>query len=372
MQRRLLRSSAHRASAAIRWAPLARRYSTAPVQNDAQQRPAVSISWGETAPSSLPDPFAVVGSQLRPLDESLKELVGSEHPVLMAVARHFFELAGKRFRPTIVLLASSAAAGGAPASTRQVRLAEITEMIHGASLLHDDVVDLSDARRGTKAATKLFGTKVSVLGGDFLLARASVLLARLHDVRVVELMATAIEELVQGEMMQVQARPDELLELEHYLGKTYRKTAALMALSCEASSLLGDHPPHVRAALQAYGQHLGIAYQLVDDYLDFAGSAASPGKPAFADMERGLATAPALFALEEFPEIGAIVQRRFSDDGDAKLVGDLVLRSDGLRRTQELATAHARQAAEAIGVLEPSIARDALLRLCFDVLNRNA
>lgn len=353
-----------------RCAPLARFYST-PIQNDAQQKPAVSIVFGQEPPSSLPDPFAVVASQLRPLETSLKDLVGSDHPVLTRVAQHFFELVGKRFRPTIVLLAASAAAGGELANARQVRLAEITEMIHAASLLHDDVIDLADTRRGAKAAHKIYGNKVAVLAGDFLLARASVLLARLQDVKVVELLATVIEEMVQGEMMQVKAMPEELLEFDHYLSKTYRKTAALMALSSEAAALLGDHPPEVQAALQAYGRHLGIAYQLVDDHLDFVGSSASLGKPALSDMDQGLATAPVLFALEEFPQIGDIVKRRFGEESDAALVGDLVSQSDGLRRTQELATAHARKAAEALGVLAPSTARDALLRLCFDVLNRS-
>ena len=115
-----------------------------------------------------------------------------------------------------------------PPARRQVRLAEITEMIHAASLLHDDVIDLADTRRGAKAVHKIYGNKVAVLAGDFLLARASVLLARLQDVKVVELLATVIEEMVQGEMMQVKARPEELLEFDHYLSKTYRKTAALM------------------------------------------------------------------------------------------------------------------------------------------------
>ena len=115
-----------------------------------------------------------------------------------------------------------------PPAPRQVRLAEITEMIHAASLLHDDVIDLADTRRGAKAVHKIYGNKVAVLAGDFLLARASVLLARLQDIKVVELLATVLEEMVQGEMMQVKAMPEELLEFDHYLSKTYRKTAALM------------------------------------------------------------------------------------------------------------------------------------------------
>ena len=195
--------------------------------------PEVIIAMGEPSPEALPDPFGLVAGQLRPFDASLKELVGSDHPVLTRVASHFFEIAGKRFRPTLVLLASAAASGGGEASVRQQRLAEIAEMIHAASLLHDDIADLAETRRGARAAGRFYGNKVGVLAGDFLLARASVLLSQLEDVRVVELMATAIEEMVTGELMQAKAGPHELLDFEHYLSRRYRKTAALMSLSCQ-------------------------------------------------------------------------------------------------------------------------------------------
>ena len=352
--------------------PRARGLVSTPIANDERQKPALTVTMGELPPESLPDPFALMSDHLRPLDGSLRELVGSDHPVLTRVAQHFFELAGKRFRPTLVLLTSSAANGGEVPNSSQIRLAEITEMIHAASLLHDDVIDLADTRRGARAAHRIYGNKVAVLAGDFLLARASVLLSRLGDVKVVELLATVIEEMVQGELMQVKALPHELLEFDHYLSKTYRKTAALMSLSMQASARLGGHPPEVEHALQSYGRHLGIAYQVVDDLLDFTGSADALGKPALSDMEQGLATAPTLFAAEEFPEIVEIVQRRFSEEGDVATVSELVQRSQGLQRTRELATSHAQHAVDALGVLPPSQARDALLRLCFDVLNRNA
>ena len=356
------------------------------VRSEEQTRSARSglrVAMGSDPPGDLPDPFALVSSQLRPLDGSLRELVGSDNPVLTRVAQHFFELQGKRFRPTVVLLASAAANGGSPANTRQGRLAEITEMIHAASLLHDDVIDLADSRRGARAAHRIYGNKVAVLAGDFLLARASVLLSRLRDVRVVELLATTIEEMVHGELMQVKASPQELLDFEHYLSKTYRKTAALISLSCQASAMLGGHPPRVELALQGYGRHLGIAYQLVDDILDCTGSVGTLGKPALSDMQQGLATAPTLFAAEEFPQaddssraphppaapalsrapflsfpnthplaasrrhglqVAKIVQRRFSKEGDAAAVSEFVARSGGLQRARELASSHAQQA----------------------------
>lgn len=346
------------------------------VTNDEHQRPAIKISMDAVPPPSLPDPFALVSDQLRPLDELLSDLVGSEHPVLTRVAQQFFDLSGKRFRSTLVLLAAMAANGGRPGNAQQQQLAEITEMIHAASLLHDDVIDMADTRRGAKSAHRIYGNKVAVLAGDFLLARASVLLSRLNDTRVVELQATAIEEMVQGEVMQLKASPQELLQMDHYVNKTYRKTAALMSLACQASAKLGGSEPKVEAALQAYGRHLGIAYQVVDDLLDFTGPSdtlgTTLGMPALSHLKQGLATAPTLFAADEFPEVGAMVQRRFGEEGDVAAVSRLVAASDGLPRTRELATSHAAQAAAALGVLPPSAARDALLRLCFDVLNRKA
>jgi geranylgeranyl pyrophosphate synthase len=164
--------------------------------------------------------------------------------------------------------------------------------------------------------------------------------------------------------------------MDHYVNKTYRKTAALMSLACQASAKLGGSEPKVEAALQAYGRHLGIAYQVVDDLLDFTGPSdtlgTTLGMPALSHLKQGLATAPTLFAADEFPEVGAMVQRRFGEEGDVAAVSRLVAASDGLPRTRELATSHAAQAAAALGVLPPSAARDALLRLCFDVLNRKA
>lgn len=189
---------------------------------------------------------------------------------------------------------------------------------------------------------------------------------------MVELLATVIEEMVQGEMMQVRALPQQLLEFEHYVDKTYRKTAALMSLSCEAAVLLGGKPPDHAEALRAYGRHLGIAYQVVDDMLDFTGSAESLGKPALSDMQQGLATAPTLFAADQFPQIREMITRRFAEEGDVATVSELVAQSDGMRLSAELATSHAQKAADALGVLPPSEARDALLHLCFMVLNRSA
>jgi hexaprenyl-diphosphate synthase len=209
----------------------------------------------------------------------------------------------------------------------QRRLAEITETIHTASLLHDDVIDLSESRRGAPSANLQFGNKMAVLGGDFLLARASVALARLRHPEVIELLATVIANLVEGEFMQLrntqagERNPVWTEEaLTYYLEKTYLKTASLISKSCRATAILGGADAATVDAAYAYGKNLGLAFQLVDDMLDYTISGKDLGKPAGADLELGLATAPLLFAWKANPELGALVGRKFAEEGDVTRV----------------------------------------------------
>ncbi len=236
----------------------------------------------------------------------------------------------------------------------QRRLAEITELIHSATLLHDDVIDQADVRRSAPSANMAFGNKMAVLAGDFMLGRASVALARLRDARVTELMATVIANLVEGEFMQLQnyaldnARVNSHSSsgggsgssergsssssisssspmwtedaLAFYLRKTYLKSASLISKSCRAAALLGHCSADVVEAAYGYGKNLGMAFQLVDDMLDYTVSADELGKPAGADLELGLATAPLLFAWKERRELGSLIVRRFQEEGDVQLV----------------------------------------------------
>lgn len=209
----------------------------------------------------------------------------------------------------------------------QRRLAEITELIHTASLLHDDVIDHSESRRGAPSANLEFGNKMAVLAGDFLLGRASVALARLRNAEVVELLSTVIANLVEGEFMQLKntARDESNpvwseAALQYYLQKTYLKTASLISKSCRAAALLGGADAQTVDAAYLYGKNLGLAFQLVDDMLDYTRSAKELGKPAGADLELGLATAPLLFAWRENPELGTMVGRKFGQPGDVARV----------------------------------------------------
>lgn len=386
---------------------------------------------GSTNINSLPDPFKMVEKELKPFSDSISELVSSDQPVLSMAAKHFFEKRhGKRFRPTIIQLmgktvasitpeqifsedgesfaadflaneesAAFAKAGGisgwewSGASTvtvdggvitgenhkgsdvwrKQAQLGQIVEMIHVASLIHDDVLDEADTRRGGESVHKLYSNKVAVLAGDYLLARASVLLARLENTAVVQIMATALESLVSGEVMQLKSAPETLLEMETYLKKSYYKTASLICYACRSTALLGGHAygSTVATACEEFGFHLGLAYQIQDDILDFTAAASVLGKPALADMDLGLSTAPILYAAQENKSLRPLVRRRFKEKGDKQKALEALYKSDvAMDKAKNLAMFHAQKAIDALLRLPASESRNALVRLTHAVITR--
>eukprot|EP00550_Attheya_septentrionalis_P011285 CAMPEP_0198302444 /NCGR_PEP_ID=MMETSP1449-20131203/55168_1 /TAXON_ID=420275 /ORGANISM="Attheya septentrionalis, Strain CCMP2084" /LENGTH=548 /DNA_ID=CAMNT_0044004787 /DNA_START=51 /DNA_END=1697 /DNA_ORIENTATION=+ len=367
---------------------------------------------GKIKIETLPDPFKMVEKELQPFSDSISELVSSDQPILSMAAKHFFEKRhGKRFRPTIVQLVAKACAAAMPEQIfaevgggvagwewsgasdieleggvvtsanhqgsevwrRQAQLGQIVEMIHVASLIHDDVLDEADTRRGGESVHKLYSNKVAVLAGDYLLARASVLLARLENTAVVQIMATALESLVAGEIMQLKSPPKALLEMESYLRKSYYKTASLICYAGRSTALLGGHAygSTVATACEEFGFHLGLAYQIQDDILDFTALASVLGKPALADMDLGLSTAPILYAAQEYPHLRPLVMRRFKNKGDKQTALEALYKSKtAMNKAKDLAKFHAQKAVDALLRLPQSDSRDALVRLTHLVITR--
>jgi len=337
------------------------------------------------------DPFHLSRPDVHDISATIgRDLVGTDHPVLNSAARYFFngedgKGKGKQVRPVMVMLLSRSMIHidhepetSSPRVTHilksQRRLAEITEMIHTASLFHDDVIDDADTRRGQPAAHRAFGNKMAILAGDYLLARASICLARLRNVDVVECMSTVIEHLVRGEVLQIKDNRTGVADMEGYLRKNFYKTASLMANSCKSAALLrGNVSPEVVEAAYRYGKHVGVAFQLIDDALDFEGSAASLGKPALADLNAGLSTAPVLFAAESHgQELIPAMARKFNEHGDVELALRCINEADGVERTKKLAAIHAEQAMDAVvRALEPSPYRDSLVHLACRVVDRS-
>ncbi len=314
--------------------------------------------------------FSPVEADLRLLTENLKKLVGARHPILYAAAEHLFGAGGKRLRPAIVLLISKATMPDQGITTKHRRLAEITEMIHTASLVHDDVVDESEVRRGVPTVHSSFGNRIAVLAGDFLFAQASWYLANLDNLAVVKLLSEVIMDLAEGEIQQGLNRFDTSLSIEAYLDKSYYKTASLMANSAKAAGLLSDASPEMAQNLYHYGRHIGLAFQIVDDILDFTSSVDAMGKPAGSDLKSGNLTAPVLYAIEEKPYLEVLIEREFTQEGDLEQALALVHDSRGIQRSRELAAQNAEQAVATLADLPPSDARQALVDLSDYVLRR--
>ncbi|GMM36508.1 trans-hexaprenyltranstransferase [Saccharomycopsis crataegensis] len=296
---------------------------------------------------------------------------------------------------------------------KQRRLAEIVEMIHTASLLHDDVIDHSDTRRGRPSGNVAFTNKMAVLAGDFLLGRASVAIARLRNPEVIELISTSIANLVEGEFMQLKntimnRNPDRLdngkeiprptgkvpnpgheysvtlpenttnitheqnwdAAFQYYLHKTYLKTAALISKSSRSSAVLSGAQEDVLENCYQFGRNLGICFQLVDDILDFTRTSDELGKPAGADLQLGLATGPVLYAWKENPDLGPMIARKFSQKGDIEYAVKNVEKYNGLQKTKELAEEYKNKALENLRTLPESDARAALEFLTNTVTTR--
>lgn len=388
----MTRSNSKTPAAGIKWAGFCRPFSSKAALNDVIGNDTDS-SVAVMEPQERVDPFSLVANELSLIATRLRSMVAAEVPNLASAAEYFFKIGaeGKRFRPTVLLLMATALDVHIPElsppgfgdtltidlRTRQQRIAEITEMIHVASLLHDDVLDDADTRRGVGSLNAVMGNKLAVLAGDFLLSRACLTLASLKNTEVVTLIATVIENLVTGETMQLTTASNKRFSMEYYMQKTYNKTASLISNSCKSVALLAGHTAEIAMLAFEYGKNLGLAFQLIDDVLDFTGTSASLGKGSLSDIRHGIITAPILFAMEEYPQLRAVVDKGFDNPANVDIALEYLGKSRGIERTKELAMKHANLAAAAIDSLPQSDdedvikSRQALIDLTQRVITRN-
>ncbi|XP_016440145.1 solanesyl diphosphate synthase 2, chloroplastic-like [Nicotiana tabacum] len=314
-------------------------------------------------PISLTNVFEVVADDLLTLNKNLQNIVGSENPVLMSAAEQIFGAGGKRVRPALVFLVSRATAaisGLKELTIEHRRLAEIIEMIHTASLIHDDVLDESDIRRGKDTVHQLYGTRVAVLAGDFMFAQSSWYLANLENLEVIKLISQVIKDFASGEIKQASNLFDCDVELEEYLLKSYYKTASLIAASTKGAAIFSGVDRDISEQMFQYGKNLGLSFQVVDDILDFTQSAVQLGKPAGSDLAKGNLTAPVLFALEKEPKLRNIIESEFRDADSLEEAINLVKTTGGIQRAQDLAKEKADLALQSLKCLPSSPFRAAL------------
>jgi octaprenyl-diphosphate synthase len=282
----------------------------------------------------------------------------SDVPLIPQLAAHLVAAGGKRLRPLLVF-ASARLAGYVPGpeAMRHVRVAACVEFIHTATLLHDDVVDNSQLRRGRESANAVFGNKASVLVGDFLFARSFQILTADGSLPVMAILSSTSATLAEGEVLQMTTQNDLGTTVEQYQEVIYGKTAALFAAACECGAVIAAASEEIRAALRAYGAALGMAFQIVDDALDYAADQAELGKTVGDDFREGKVTLPVILAYAAGTPEEQIFWKRTIEDNETQTEEDmaqalsLIARTDAIAATLRKAEDFSREACEALKVL---------------------
>jgi len=313
-----------------------------------------------------------VAQDLDEMTANLKNVIGRKNPLLIAAADQIFGAGGKRLRPVLVLLVARATAALMKLpdiNAKHRRIAEITEMLHTASLVHDDVLDECDVRRGSTTINCLYGTRVAVLAGDFLFAQSSWGLAQLENLEVIKLISQVIADFADGEISQATALFNTNITFEDYNIKSHQKTGSLIAASCKSAAVFSDVPLDVKDDMYAYGKHLGLAFQIVDDILDFTQTEEQLGKPPGQDLATGNLTAPTLFALQADDRLKGLIETRFKDPKDLESALKIV-EEKGIEKAMTMAKQEGDKARAALSKLPDSPSKRSLDSMITYVLMR--
>jgi octaprenyl-diphosphate synthase len=313
------------------------------------------------------------------VDGVIRSRLDSTVPLVSQVAEHIVAGGGKRLRPLVVLLSGHAATCAPVAGTRHIEAAAFIEFIHTATLLHDDVVDHSAMRRGRETANALFGNEASVLVGDFVYSRAFQMMAAIGVQRVMEIMAEATNVIAEGEVLQLMNAQDPDTSEQRYLEVIQRKTAKLFEAGAQVAAVLAGADTAMQHALAAYGRHLGVAFQLVDDALDYRSDPGTRGKNLGEDLAEGKMTLPLIHTLRQAgPADRDLIRSAVAGaDGGMHTSPDLeriiavIDAAGGIEYTRERAASESRAATTALASLPPSPHRDALARLAEIALGRD-
>ena len=323
------------------------------------------------APSpAFPDALSRIAADLALVERCMREQLESPSPLVVALGEHVLGSGGKRMRPALLLLAAELCGYTGP---RRIQVAAAVELLHTATLLHDDVVDLSPLRRGQPSANALWGNRRAVLGGDFLYARASSMIVEDGDLEILWIFANTIRSMAEGELLQLERSFDPSVTEAHYYAVIERKSAVLLSASCEAGAILGGVTRAERRRLAEFGRELGLAFQLRDDALDYEDREADLGKRPYDDLREGKVTLPLLLALKrctaaEREAVAAVLKcvahagsGAESESVDLSPAREAVERYRGVADTVRRAAEHADRAVAAIAPFPDERAKRDLL-----------
>ena len=331
--------------------------------------PRVSSARPTASVVTTPSPSALVGNELRLVEERLAGLLNAREPRLTEIATYLIGAGGKRARPTVILLVFHACRGRDVHDA--VDLAVALELIHSASLLHDDIIDGSQVRRGRASARRQFGVAETLVTGDFLFSRAFQICGR-FDAQVIDWSAEACVALTEGEIMQGRMRRNSAVTYEDYYEMITRKTASLFEVGARAAAYLSRAGNAVIEAMARCGHHVGLAFQMIDDLLDVTAAEVQLGKPVGLDVREGNPSLPIVLALAGDEELRGLFAKPELSEGEVSAVLGRLRRSGVIARGYELAAHHAAVARTALISLPDTPYRDHLLTLVDQLVERGS
>ena len=315
--------------------------------------------------------YNLIGPDMKAVDAVIRERLHSEVVLVRQVAEYIIQSGGKRLRPALVLLSAGALGYR---GTHHHELAAVVEFIHTATLLHDDVVDESDLRRGRQTANAMFGNAASVLVGDFLYSRAFQMMVEIDDMRIMRVLSDATNVIAEGEVLQLMNCHDADLDEARYLQVIRFKTAKLFEAAAQLGAIIGGGSPAIERSMADYGMHLGTAFQLIDDVLDYSGAEAETGKHLGDDLAEGKPTLPLIYVMQNGTvEQVACVRHAIESGGhdDFPNVLAAIHATGALEHAKRQATVEAELASAALEALPASQYKDSLLELCSFAVDRS-
>lgn len=316
--------------------------------------------------------LALIGDDLKKLELQFKKDLHSDVPLIQKVGEYVISSGGKRVRPMLLILSAYVCGYTGP---RHIPIATVIEFIHTATLLHDDVVDNANLRRGLASANTLWGNQASVLVGDFLYCKSFALMVADGDLDILKLLANATTVLAEGEVLQLIYTKNPAITQEQYIDVVKCKTAILLSAACQAGAILGKSSPPREEAMRKFGMELGIAFQMVDDSLDYCSSEEQFGKSIGHDLEEGKITLPLIHTLNHCSEderrlISEVVRKDLIDKDDIRTIFGLVDRYGGVKHALDLAKEYSTRSKRHLEIFEDSPEKAALLDLADYIVTR--
>ncbi len=323
---------------------------------------------------SLINILAPVNTELNKLETFLLEYLYTENIVLNQITEYILKSGGKRLRPAMCYLFCKLFNNGT-VNDNNFKLGAALELIHTATLLHDDVIDEANSRRDIDTINKQWGNKVAILAGDFFLSQALKLLNSIQNSEIQNIFINAVEKICSGEIEQSFSKFKHI-SINEYIEKSKRKTALLFMAGTKSTAILANKPENQVKIAENYAINTGIAFQIIDDILNITAPAKITGKPQDLDLLNGILTAPVIYALDYYQEekdntLSSLINNKFKNKNDIHTAIDLILQTDGVNKSKELAKNYIQQTCSELKLMEDSIYKHNLISLANFITDRS-